>query len=576
MSTLENSPAHYIKRLRTDPLFFYMELMAELGKFRYVAPPCDIFTDAYLHAFGGPFKRGVLMPRGSGKTTQIVAPLCVHALFLNPVHKIIDPSKSTGEARKTLQMVRKWISQVWFLKHLTPRSGQRDGAEAFCVNGHDGDRQPSLSCIGIEGQLEANRAHLILPDDVETKQNTRTASARDTLRKMTTEFDWWVYSGLEAQEHTAPTGICYFGTPKHEETLFLSLANRGYAIRSYPIVYPNPRQRIIGLAPMLADRLVDGTAQPGQPAIPARFDAVEVASRMRVGRREFEMENVLAINSADTQQYPLKLRDFIVYPVNRELAPSNIAWGQIRSGLSTRLIDIDSLGFEDDAFYGPAFIDDRTWQPYQDRLMTIDPASGTKTTSDPIGYSIVFSLNGLYHIPTVGSLPGGASPENVSALARIARAQGVRRVSVERNFGGEFFAPILQQEINRLAQEPETLLLHPKGWSATVETHHNTGQKERRIIEVLDPLLQSHRLIIDPSVAKNENLQRQLTRLTIERNCLDHDDEIDALADACRLLSTSLSLDPTAAADAERKARLLKALEDDQDEPKAEARWMDY
>ena len=83
-------------------------------------------------------------------------------------------------------------------------------------------------------------------------------------------------------------------------------------------------------------------------------------------------------------------------------------------------------------------------------------------------------------------------------------------------------------------------------------------QKERRIINALEPVLNQHRLIINRSVVENDakprdedsvetalsyQLFHQLTHLTQDRNCLQHDDRLDALAGAVEYWNESLAID---------------------------------
>lgn len=66
------------------------------------------------------------------------------------------------------------------------------------------------------------------------------------------------------------------------------------------------------------------------------------------------------------------------------------------------------------------------------------------------------------------------------------------------------------------------------------------GQKEQRIIDVLEPVLSAHRLVVDPRVIQQDfdssqrdikySLFYQLTRITRDRGALAHDDRLDALA----------------------------------------------
>jgi hypothetical protein len=76
------------------------------------------------------------------------------------------------------------------------------------------------------------------------------------------------------------------------------------------------------------------------------------------------------------------------------------------------------------------------------------------------------------------------------------------------------------------------------------EVKHST-QKERRIIDTLEPVMNRHRLVFDQSVvdkdyksaqayeAENKytkSLIYQMTRISYEKGALKHDDRLDALA----------------------------------------------
>jgi hypothetical protein len=78
----------------------------------------------------------------------------------------------------------------------------------------------------------------------------------------------------------------------------------------------------------------------------------------------------------------------------------------------------------------------------------------------------------------------------------------------------------------------------------TEEVKHST-QKEKRIIDTIEPLLNRHRLIIDRKVIEDDHrtvmsydgenkfmkaLIYQMTRITYDRGALRHDDRLDALA----------------------------------------------
>jgi hypothetical protein len=63
-------------------------------------------------------------------------------------------------------------------------------------------------------------------------------------------------------------------------------------------------------------------------------------------------------------------------------------------------------------------------------------------------------------------------------------------------------------------------------------------QKEKRIVDTLEPLMNQHRLVFDEAVIQNDvkhenpkfQLMYQMTRMTRERGAITKDDRIDALA----------------------------------------------
>ncbi|MDP4063317.1 hypothetical protein IMCC1933_09370 [Rhodobacteraceae bacterium IMCC1933] len=89
------------------------------------------------------------------------------------------------------------------------------------------------------------------------------------------------------------------------------------------------------------------------------------------------------------------------------------------------------------------------------------------------------------------------------------------------------------------------------------EVRHNT-QKERRIIDVLEPVMNQHRLVMDKKVIQKDfdscqhlppeqalryQLMYQMTRLTADRGALTNDDRLDALAMACQYWVDAMAQD---------------------------------
>jgi hypothetical protein len=104
----------------------------------------------------------------------------------------------------------------------------------------------------------------------------------------------------------------------------------------------------------------------------------------------------------------------------------------------------------------------------------------------------------------------------------------VNYVVIESNFGDGMATQLLK---------PVMAKIHP---CEIEEVRHNT-QKEKRIIDTLEPLMNSHRLVIDDllihedfKLEPDHQLFRQMTRITRDKGSLRHDDAIDALAMAAK------------------------------------------
>jgi hypothetical protein len=63
-----------------------------------------------------------------------------------------------------------------------------------------------------------------------------------------------------------------------------------------------------------------------------------------------------------------------------------------------------------------------------------------------------------------------------------------------------------------------------------VDEYRVKAQKERRIIEALEPVMSSHRLVMDRRAICQEDNQKQMTRIFDKKGALPKDDRVDVLA----------------------------------------------
>lgn len=561
----------YLARLYDDFFFFVGEIWRD-RELDTKAPLDWIEQDLCEWVAYGPRRSGVLAPRGYGKTHLVTAALTCWDLYRDPDWKSLIVSKSEGHAKLTLALIREWIDHVPFLQHLRPGAHQFDSATQFEVGPAKPDRTPSVTAKGIGGQITGTRAHRVIADDVETPENTKTIDARDELSNTVKEFSKIASYGEKR--------ITYVGTFHHEESLYIKLIERGYAFRTWPLVTPHPEDKLVGLSPTIQKRIDAGLLKPSSARgvfdgsiIPShRYDRQHVIEQMAEGMLDFAMQHMLIADLGDSLRYPLRLQDLIIFPVHRDQAPISIAWGKNKGqGESTRIEDIPAQGLGTDALYGPIFYD-QSWAPYTSTVAFLDP-SGGGAGSDEMAWAITSQLHGHIWLKALEAVqPGGASPENLRRIARSMRTHRVRRLAIEKNFGGEFLAPLLEVELRKLmipaGGRDDEGNEYPDGWACAVELVHNSTQKEVRIIDILDPVLSSHRLVVSPDVIRpipdkpaKYQLQHQLTRLTRQRNALENDDKIDALAGSVAMHQLELSIDTEQAADQQREKWLEEQLE---------------
>jgi hypothetical protein len=162
-----------------------------------------------------------------------------------------------------------------------------------------------------------------------------------------------------------------------------------------------------------------------------------------------------------------------------------------------------------------------------------------------------------------GGVEGGYSDSTLQHLTDLAKIHQVNMVLVESNFGDGMFTELLK---------PYLLKTYP----VTMEEVRHSKQKEHRIIDTLEPVMNQHRLVVDPKVIQKDYdstqhmppdkaakymLAYQMTRITKQRGALAHDDRLDVLAMAVQYWSDQMAAD----ADTEIRTRKEELLEEELD-----------
>jgi hypothetical protein len=158
---------------------------------------------------------------------------------------------------------------------------------------------------------------------------------------------------------------------------------------------------------------------------------------------------------------------------------------------------------------------------------------------------------------------GGYDDKVLQGLVHIAKKHNVSTILVEPNFGGGMFTRLLQSTI-------QTMAIHDCG---AIDADWSSTMKEQRIIDTLEPVMNQHRLIVDPAVIEHDynsikvyDGERapeyrgfyQMTRMVRQKGALARDDRIDALAGAVAYFMEAVARD-TQKAVIERKEAQLQA-----------------
>lgn len=251
---------------------------------------------------------------------------------------------------------------------------------------------------------------------------------------------------------------------------------------------------------------------------------------------------------SDQEKYPLRLQDLIVMPLDTRMAPVKVVWS---SGPEYVLNDVPCVGMGGDRFYRPMWTA-QDMAEYTGSVMFIDPSGRGK---DETSYAVVKMLHGWLYLVDCGGFTGGYNDETLKSLCLVAAKHSVNLVLIEPNFGDGMFLELLKPWMTRF--HPVTLEEAPRA----------SMQKEKRIIDVLEPVMNQHRLVIDKALVKKDydsapdpkySLFYQLTRITKDKGALIHDDRLDALAGAVAYWVEQMGRDTEKAAQSHRE-RLLDA-----------------
>ena len=505
--------------------------------------------------------------RGVGKSWITSAYVC-HQLLLNPQRNILVVSASKNRADDFSTFTQRLITEMPLLQHLQPRDDQRHSKISFDVSPARAAHAPSVKSLGVTSQLTGSRADLIIADDVESANNSQTQLMRDRLSETVKEFDAIIKPEVGR--------IVFLGTPQTEMSLYNSLDERGFKTRIWTSLYPTKIQLInLGekLSPTIKKAITDNPKLEGKPTDPLRFDETDLMEReASYGRSGFQLQFMLDTTLSDLNRYPLKLNDLILMSglSSWKEAPCKIQWASGSDQIKSIDSDLPNVGLKGDYWVAPMYTSDE-YAPFEGSVMSIDPSG---RGADRTGYCILKMLHGVLYMTDCGALEGGYEKETLERISQLAKEHSVNYVVIESNFGDGMATALLK---------PVMAKIHP----CTIEEVRHNIQKEKRIIDTLEPIFNQHRLVVAQEVIEKDfkqpidhQLFKQITRITRDRGAIRHDDALDALSIAANYWVERMDRDQTLAFEEHKETKLQVELDDFMEhsigKPKRKKGWISY
>ena len=482
----------------------------------------------------GPKRLQISAFRGVGKS-WITAAFVLWTLFKDADQKIMVISASKERADNFSIFCQKLILDIPWLAHLQPRSDdQRWSRISFDVGPAKAHQAPSVKSVGITGQMTGSRANLLIFDDVEVPGNSATDMQREKLLQLVTE----------AEAILIPEGrsrIMFLGTPQSVFSIYRKLAERSYKPFVWPARYP---RKVSGYEGFLAPELEKDLEEHGQEDLSwsptdtrfSDFDLVEREAAM--GRSNFMLQFMLDTSLSDAEKFPLKFQDLIVTSVNPDQGPENIVWC---SDPRNVLKELPAVGLPGDRFYSP-MASQGEYRPYSETICAVDP-SGRGTDETVAVY--LSQLNGLIYVREMRAYKDGYSDNTLRNILSGCKSHKVTKVLVESNFGDGMVSELMKKHAIEMKV------------AVDFDEVRATTRKEERIIDTLEPLMNQHRLVVDPKVIEWDYrsnpddapelrlqymLAYQMSRVCREKGAIKHDDRLDALALGCKYFLDAVAL----------------------------------
>ena len=436
-------------------------------------------------------------------------------LLNDPNEHILVLSQSSTRAKSYTQFVKKLIKLLPITRSMSPRNNiERTSSESFDVVGGTASDSPSIYASGVGNSIAGMRASLLIIDDVETHITVQSLALIERTVHGVNEAHNLLMSGHDESITLA--------TPHSENSLYLPWLERGTHAFICPARYPEDTSIYMGfLAPYIQEAINKDPSLVGK-AIDERLDDNFLRNKeMVIGKTNFKLQYMADVSESDALKHPLKLSDLIIDDVSDEDAPLKVGYSSMPDKI---LYGINHNGFKKDRLFSPLFTSPER-RPYDRKILSIDPA-GAGGNGDEMGMALLYTLNTRIFIKKVMGMKGGYEANELTEIANLCDFHGITDVLVEINYGDGAFIKALEPYLRSIS--PSTRIVEIRVM----------GQKEIRIIDALEPMLNQHKIIMDKDAIEKDGMgvkvvntfTHQLSHITKERNSLRHDDRLDAVA----------------------------------------------
>lgn len=479
-----------------------------------------------------------LVYRGFGKTL-IFNLFLLWELWNNPELEQAVWGQNQNFAAASVGTILNWVNKFDLFADIRPTNKQRQSTHAFDTPQHASHaRCASVTALSIGGAIVGSRADTLLIDDPETSQNGYTQQRRENLDR-------------NMQEATAvikqTTGrIVVAGTPHFDRSLYTRLKQKGYQIWIIPMAVPPKHvvDQCLAHYPKIIRKLIEENPE-GTPL--DRFNEEEIKLKQSEGTIYYERQYLMNMYRSANSARPLDLTRAILYDANPRNLPAAFEHAREPQYVADEMSE-----------YSCADIGERLYRPfkvsesvvgYDDLIAYVDPAG--KGRDELVltiggaagGYAVVFKVMGLM---------GGITRDNIERIIDACIDYNVSRICVESNLNTSF-------QWIRAVMDEKYAPMYGRAKLPQVVPKHQQANKEVRILETLDAVLNTGRLILTPGAIIEDYLTAQDRgtesfadyTLTAQisnfspKEKLPVDDRIDTLAGLLSELANHLNVTPS-------------------------------